>query len=96
MHKQITDQDDPSIPPPSPQTPSHSQSPPAWQSNHDTPKNKMEKTMYKYSTEDEENDDIAVRSVLEMGYSRPTVHSVIEQLRKQGMTFNIFTFLIVV
>ena len=45
----------------------------------------MEYAMGKTSTEDEK-DDIAVRSVLEMGYAKTTIASAVEHLRKQGMT----------
>ena len=40
--------------------------------------------MDKSSTEDEK-DDIAVRSVLEMGYAKSTIDSAVEHLRQQGM-----------
>ena len=36
------------------------------------------------ASRDEEEDDIATRSVVEMGYSKAVTDSAVQQLRKQG------------
>lgn len=46
-------------------------------------KKEMERNMQK-SSEEDENDDIAVKSVLEMGYAKSAVQSVVDILRKEG------------
>ena len=87
MHRQNGDEKDPLIPPPTPpppQTSQPSQTPLVRQSQQSTHRNEMENAMQK-SAEDEEKDDIAVRSVLEMGYSKSTVDSAVEHFRKQGI-----------
>ena len=87
MHRQTRDEEDPWIPPPSPPHPQTTQPQPrphTSQSHQGTPRNEMEHAMQK-STDEEEKDDIAVRSVLEMGYSKSIIDSAVERLRKQGM-----------
>ena len=87
MHRQNRDEEDPWIPPPShphPQTTQPQPRPHTSQSHQGTPRNEMENAMLK-STDEEEKDDIAVRSVLEMGYSKSIIDSAVERLRKQGM-----------
>ena len=37
------------------------------------------------SSPEDEEDDIAVKSVLEMGYPKSIINSAVERLRKQGM-----------
>ena len=49
--------------------------------------------MDKSSAEDD-NDNIAVRSVLEIGYTKSTVDSAVEYLRKQGTYPQIFIIFI--
>ena len=78
MHRN-RDEEDPWLPP-TPPSASHPSA--ASQSHHGTLLNETEKAMQKST---EENDDIAVRSVLEMGYSKSTVDAAAEHLRKQGM-----------
>ena len=98
MHRQNRDEEDPLIPPPSPtfpQTYRPSQTPHVRQSNQDTPRNEMVNAM-QTSTEEEKKDDIAFRSVLEMGYARSTVDSIVEILRKEGkININSCTFILV-
>ena len=92
MHRQNRDEEDLWIPPPSPppqQTSRPSHRPHSSQSNQGTSRNEMENAMQK-PTEEEEKDDIAVKSVLQMGYSKSTVHSAVEHLRKQGRTIFYF------
>ena len=80
MHRQDWNQDEPfaPTPPPVPLQPS-----PARQPQHDVHSNEMETALGSSSAEDEK-DDIAVRSVLEMGYAKSTIDSAVEHLRKQG------------
>ena len=61
----------------------------ARQPQHDALNNERENAMGNSSTEDEK-DDIAVRSVLEMGYAKTTIDSAVEHLRKQGTYPQIF------
>ena len=77
MHRPDRNQEEPFAPPhpPPPSQPSSTR-----QSQHDVHRNETANAMDKSSAEDE-NDNIAVRSVLEMGY---TVDSAVEHLRKQG------------
>ena len=78
MHRQ-KNQEDTSTPL---QPPSHSQTANTRQSCEQAKGKEMEMEIQKSSKE--ENDDIAVASVLEMGYSKATVNSAVEVLRNQG------------
>ena len=64
------------------QPPSHSQTATTRQSCEQAKGKEMEMEIQKPSKD--ENDDIAVASVLEMGYSKTTVDSAVEVLRNQG------------
>ena len=77
MHRQDRNQEE-SFPPP-PHPPSAQR-----QSCHDAARNEAETATVK-SASDDKQDDIAVRSVLEMGYPKSTINYAVERLRKQGM-----------
>ena len=72
MHRQDRNQEE-SFPPPL--------HPPSAQSQT---RNEAETATVNSSPEDEQ-DDIAVKSVLEMGYPKSIINSAVERLRKQGM-----------
>ena len=78
MHRN-RDEEDPWKPPP-PSSTSHSST--ASQSQQGTLLNEMENVRQKSA---EANDDIALKSVKEMGYSKSTVDCAAGHLRKQGM-----------
>ena len=83
-HRENRDDEDPWQPPPPPQTPPSSGASQDRQSQQSTRRDEVENVMQK-AKQDKQNDDIAVTSVLEMGYDKSAIHSAVEQLRKQGM-----------